>query len=86
MSDIQKEMFDNDLDPIRFELLDPLNRAKDAYKVLGKYADEMDKKKINRKSSKYQKLYAKFEEYYEDLSNSDKRAFEKWKEDHNYQW
>ncbi len=41
MSDIQKDLFDNDLDPVHYEV-DDLDIAKEAYMVLGK-CDEHQK-------------------------------------------
>ena len=80
MSSIQEQLFENDADELQFELLDPINRAKDAYMALKKFEDKEDRRRS------YQKAYNKFEEYYEQLDESDKRKFEQWKEDHNYQW
>ena len=80
MASRQEILFENDADELHFELLDPINRAKDAYMALKEFEDKEDKRKS------YQKSYSKFEDCYEALDASDKRKFEKWKEDHNYQW
>jgi len=78
MSDIQKEMFDNDLDPIVLEL-DSLAIAKDAYMTLNK-CDE------DPKHNNYQKKFDDFQTKYNYLSESDKQKFERWKEENGFDW
>ena len=79
MSDIQKEMFDNDLDPIVMKL-DVLDQAKNAFMQLGKHDDT----KHTRTS--YQKSFNQFQVLYNTLSDSDKREFEQWKEENGFDW
>ena len=73
MSDIQKEMFDNDLDPVVFEL-DSLAITKDAFMALGKC------------NTNYQKSFNNFQTKYNYLSDSDKQKFERWKEENGFDW
>lgn len=78
MNDIQKELFDNDLDPITLEL-DSLAVAKNAFMELGKYDEDP-------KHRNYQKSFNNFQIKYNYLSESDKKKFEKWKEENGFTW
>ena len=80
MSDIQKELFDNDLDPVHYEV-DDLDIVKEAYMVLGK----CDENQRNARDG-YQAAFNNFQASYDFLSSSDKRKFERWKEENGYNW
>ena len=82
MSSYQEDLFNRDDDPVKLILVDPLNEAKDRYMALGRFDDV----KATKGGGHYTKTYEAFEAAYERLSDTDKKAFGRWKEEHGYDW